>query len=495
MNRPHDSQSPRERPLAPRRPTPRLSGSRTVSGQTSRTGRREGLPARAPVGPTRKGSGATNLRRPDRSTNTRSRQTSDGLIHDSDFPASDDKLSFSKSALKFAEMLERIDSPMVIFLDGEPGSGRTSYMRMIAHQLEQSNVVVPLWVDGPSFSENGFILSAVIDKLARFGQSPELDELSLRFMTAYSYNRELQGFLPDLRGSPDDLEHLRRNIEFNVAPEPNGMDLFASVEGTQETFLHFIQSVTGPTGRRYFLAFVDDLDACQPATIDRFLSDLFTYTSIPGSKLVWLISLNKNAFEARRSAGNEGRIFLEKIANLILQVPTTSTVRGLVTQYITNLGLPELKNMNNLINEIFEKIEVTNPRIVKRTVSRIGYARTFGSYPRNAQEGTLFCTLTLLYEMFPDFFARIVKDPGAGLLVFAAAGNSYGQSKFNATSLEPMLKPLRAKFTKELEDELFYNIVGYAGQLVGRVYGIRTGNVNEAIPRFKPILNGITQVF
>jgi hypothetical protein len=486
MNRPDPKRHIPRASGAPRSPNrPKISQPKGVS--TSRTGRREGHRSTGSGSPNpaaARGSGGLGRSRKGRG---------EALINDSDFPAAEDKLGFTKSAEKFAALLERVEAPLTILLDGEAGAGRSSYMRFIAGQLEQSNVLVPLWTEAPIFDDNGVILSGVLSKLCRFGQNATLNELALRFLTHYSYNAEHPGFLPELTGTARDLENLRRHVEYNLREEPHGINLFSIVETMQDAFLHFIQTALGQGGRRFFLSFVDDLDSCKAETVDRFLYDMFTFTALPNSRIVWVFSMNRRAYEERR--GQAGIDFLNKIVNLNVRVPTARSVRALITQYVSSLGLIELKGMVNQINDLFDHLKVTNPRSIKRIVSRIGYCRSYGQVPKNQQELALFCALTLLFETYPKFFDDVFKNPAGGLLVFASAGSSYGQSKFNATTLAPMLKPLKRPYEKELEEDLFVQVVGYVGQLVGKVYGVRTGNVSEAINRFRPLMLNVLQIF
>lgn len=421
------------------------------------------------------------------------RSRGSNLIHDSDFPALEDKLGFAKSAQNLAKFIERLDAPYSIHIDGDSGSGRTSYMRFIAKHLEASTALTPLWLDAPSIDEHGSILCAIINKLSRFKQSPELDELSLRFLSLYSLYTEQQGLTPPLNHNNEDMERVRQSVETMTRPEPRGMNLFASVETIQDTFLHFVQASLGTGGSRFFLAFVDDLDICKSETVDRFLAEAFLYTSIPGSRIVWIFTLNQDQHELRQ--GEAGCHRLNKLANLKVRVPAPQSPRSLINQYVTDLGLPEAKGLINQFNDLFDKVPLNNPRAIKKIIARISYAKSFGAMPRPSQEQLLFYVLVLISELFPRFFAAIVKDKNAGLLVLSAAGNSHGQSKFNSTSFEPMLKPLKTKFEEELQSELFYIAVGYAGMLIGKVYGIRTGNVNEAVPRFAPVLNSVLQIF
>ncbi|MDF1666578.1 MAG: hypothetical protein P1V97_32815 [Planctomycetota bacterium] len=415
------------------------------------------------------------------------------LIHDNDFPAIEDKLGFGKSAQNLAKFIERLDAPYSLHLDGPAGSGRTSFLRFVAKHLDASPALTPLWIDAPSIDEHGSILCALISKLSRFKQSPELDELSLRFLSLYSLYSEQTGLTPTLDHSVEDMDRVRQSVELMTRPEPQGMNLFASVENLQDTFLHFVQASLAPNGSRFFLAFIDDLDICKAETIDRFLAEAFLYTSIPGSRVVWIFTLNQSQYEQRQAAAAQDH--LRKFTNLKIRVPITQSPRSLINQYVTDLGLPEAKGLINQFNDLFEAVPVKNPRLIKRIVSRISYAKTFGSMPRPSQEQLLFYVLVLISELFPRFFSAIAKDKTAGLLVLSAAGNSYGQSKFNATTFEPMLKPIKTKFEEELQSELFYTAIGYAGMLVGKVYGIRTGNVNEAVPRFAPVLNSVLQLF
>lgn len=431
------------------------------------------------------------MRRPGASTVMRNRGAN--LIHGNDFPAPEDKLGFAKNAQNMASFIERLEAPFSIHIDGPAGSGRTSYMRFIAKELEGSQAMTPLWIDAPSIDEHGSVLCALVSKLSRFKSSPEIDELSLRFLSQYSLHTEQSGFSPSSTHSVEDMDRLRQSVEALTRPEPKGLNLFASVESLQDTFLHFTQAALGAGGQRFFLAFIDDLDVCQAETVERFLSEAFIYTSIPGSRIVWVFALNQEQYEQRQ--GPDATERLKKFSNLNARVPMPLAPRSLINQFVNDLGLPEAKGLVNQFNELFENIPVENPRAIKKIIARISYAKAFGSMPRPSQEQLLFYALVVISELFPRFFNTMVKDKMAGLLVLSTAGNSYGQSKFNAVTLEPMLKPMKPKFEEELQSELFYTAIGYAGMLVCKVYGVRTGNVNEAVPRFAPVLNSVLQVF
>lgn len=420
----------------------------------------------------------------------------EGAIKDTDFPSGEDRLNMQKSIQGFTTLLDRIEAPMLAIIDGEAGSGRSSYMQLVATALDSNSSVAPIWIDATCFRDHNYLFPAVLCQISReFGDNPELLEFVLRFNTSYEFAIQNKGFLDKDTISKLDYDNYRSRIEFAISPMPQGMDSYMGVDVLQDTFLQLTQALLPQTDRRAFVGFVDDLDQCDPEQIDRFLFDLYTYTAIPGSTMIWVLSLDVESFEKWASSHRNLSGRLDKVSNLIVRVPQSTSLRSLINHHLQSLGLPDAKSLGTPLTDYFEELEIYNPRIVKRAVSRVAYAKAFGGWPRPQLDQDVFMGLAIMREAYPEFFSLARRDLQAALMIFASAGNSYGNSNYSGMTLESVLKGLRTDPEPLLADRAFQRMIGKIGTCVMQAFGVRTSNVQEAVPKIRVLFNTADNLF
>lgn len=422
----------------------------------------------------------------------RSRHKPDRIIRDHDFPSAEDLLGFKKRGQSLIHLLERIDPPMSILLDGEPGSGKSSFLQLIAHEIETSSDLAPAWVHAVNYNDQAFLLPPIFTQLARdYGRGPEFQEFIARFSTAYYYAVASRERMLGKLQEASSYDTLRSRIEFNIGPSPAGMDAFMAVDLLQETFLHFVQAVLPKAQKRSLIVFVDDLDCCQPDSIDRFFYDLFALTAVPGSKVIWIIALDVNGYATQSK--NAPRL-LSKAINLRLKVPALSAPRALLSNHFTALG-GDGKALATPASQACEACEITNPRLIKRVGARLSYWKASGGLPKGSNELDFAIALCLLHEAYPEAYRAFLNDPGAAIQLFVQLSNTAVTPNYSAGALQGTLKqPFREDLDAYINQRRFQLIMARVAILAGKIFNLRSGAKTEAIGPLNRLLRGAAEL-
>lgn len=514
MNQPRDPESNRTRPLRPPtggRPVPRAAETRIVPnairprppsdpaglrpGQTKRprptgesgvlraaeSGRQKAASERRPA--------AAPLPAPPASKHPE-------LITDNDFPCQEDRLGFVKRAQSLLQLLERIEPPMTVLVDGSAGSGRSSYLQFLSLLSEQGEELCPIWVNAVTYNDHRTMFPAILNQIIR-DQPPHaaLTDYVCRFTEAYHATLDSRELLAGSREALPSREQRKDRVESILSEAPRGMDLYMSVEGLQELWLNAINGALGLARRRAFLCCIDDLDSCTPGAVERLLADIFTYTAIPGSRVIWVLALDRSRYADLPRLRDDGAL-LGKVANLVVRVPEpTEGCRALVSAHIESLGIASARTIADNVARIIDGCELRNPRQIKRVASRITYIRGFGSYPRVQAEADLLVALLVLLEIAPDFAGRLGEDPVGALQVLQSVNNGSGSSNFGAITLQPMLKSIPGEYAELCRRRDFQRTLVEAGQAAATAFGLRSGNVAESMPRFSQLFRSAQEIF
>lgn len=291
------------------------------------------------------------------------------IVHN-DLPTLDDKLDWSNELDRLSLRIQGCDTPHVLGIHGDWGSGKTSFMRQLQwrlggkmpddgsfdnrnklqHTAEQKLLqkkVITIWFDAWRYQNETMPVVALLHEMRRqMAVMPavkekfkKLGEISLRYtLNSLSDIGKIIGF--EGMPSAEKLDKLGENWEKEHNAQALSTDTIRC--HLQETIKCLLPK--GDNAR--VVVFIDDLDRCNPKAAKRLLEGLKIYLSIPNC--VFVLGMNErilvDAIHEDISAPKEtpreelklrAAHYLEKICTDIyrLSLPADSTI--LFSQWIS----------------------------------------------------------------------------------------------------------------------------------------------------------------
>jgi len=327
---------------------------------------------------------------------------------------------------------DQFDEIKMFSLYGEWGSGKSSLMKYLEKELKGDF--------------NTFFFEAW-----EFEKDENLAMSLLEFIT--SKNKDItEDLCADiLKYGGRILRGLGKSIKLNIPLFTNGpaleLDPSAFVEeiskneeltfykalGNFKTeFVRLEDFITKGNNPKYNIVFIDDLDRCEPEQVLNLLSAIklfFTY----GQKTIFFCGIDKKAVEeAVKTKYGEIVIaneYLEKIFDVSFSMPEHDDLQKLINHYfdttLYKTGEDSIA-INYRINNLFQDLEFTNPRRVKKVLNKyqilrnmksISLPEKFHPFPnideKNGEQRSYFETVLVLYliilhEFHSKYFDRFL---------------------------------------------------------------------------------------
>ncbi len=302
----------------------------------------------------------------------------------SDAPADEDLLSFAPYAQTLADIVAdpTTETPLVIGVFGDWGSGKTSLMRMIERRIEERPAdkrtafpVQPLWFNAWMYSREEALWRAMLLHVLRgirplltgnVAANRQLDRIAsqlttttesggpvltlpgeqlLREQSGAQVNLPLLAGLRLLQASPgaSDLNTLIAAVE--EAQARSQQERIAALDDFRRTFENINKQHVEKHGR--LVVFVDDLDRCLPERAVEALEAIKLFLDVPGC--VFVLGVDRQVIERGiqvryKDFGDspigpillDGARYLEKIIQIPFSLPPVKAeaMRGFVEHII-----------------------------------------------------------------------------------------------------------------------------------------------------------------
>ncbi len=296
-------------------------------------------------------------------------------IHN-DLPTLDDKLDWADELDRISQRIQSCETPHVLGIHGDWGSGKTSFMRQLQWRLGGEMVddglydnrkkptqtrkqkqaqkdlqkeIITIWFDAWRYQNEPMPVVALLHEMRRqIGVLPavkekfkKLGEISLRYtLNSLSDIGKIIGYegIP----SAEKIEKLGENWEKKHNAQALNTD-------TIRNHLHETIKCLLPNddGAARVVVFIDDLDRCNPKSAIRLLEGLKIYLSIPGC--VFVLGTNERMLvdaicEETSAPGNaspeelklRATHYFEKICTDIYRLPLPNEPVRLLTSWIEN---------------------------------------------------------------------------------------------------------------------------------------------------------------
>lgn len=291
----------------------------------------------------------------------------------------DDTLKVEKYIVGLSNFIRKCDTPMTIAIQGDWGSGKTSFMYMIKNNM--GDEMMTAWVNTWQFSQFNLgdsltvlFLTALIESLKDDTDNHKNLKNSVRMIGKMVYNVGVQG-VSKLSGI--DIEGVTKDIE-----EPE--NIIKTVEELKNQFQTSVKETLKKNGKSRFVIFVDDLDRLAPYRAVEILEVLKLFLDCEQCIFVLAIDYKVVSQGVRQKYGDsidddKGRNFFDKIIQVPFKIP--------IAHY----------SISSYIEEILNKLDCAtdNLDVYERLISdSIGYN------PRGIKR--IFNAFSLLKEVYLD---------------------------------------------------------------------------------------------
>lgn len=278
-------------------------------------------------------------------------QDSDVVLYETGFD--DDVLERRATSKQLSELVDRIEDPIVLALDGKWGSGKTFFLKrwVAAHTEENNGTATTIYFDA---FENDYltdplvsIITAVCARLpdaqaatakkwksvaAKLAKPALMIALSVATFGAKKYVDEIGDVIADAAsGEAKDAAQDLWDIE---------KDRKEAVGDFRSLLSELTQKSAPP-----IVIVVDELDRCRPDYALTVLEVIKHFFSVP--KVHFILSINgkalENSVKARYGAEIDAESYLRKFINVSFSLPRTISERGerrevdVVVKYASNL--------------------------------------------------------------------------------------------------------------------------------------------------------------
>ena len=195
-----------------------------------------------------------------------------------------------------------------------------------------------------------------------------------------------------------------------IAPSADD-DLFAFVNRFEDVFDRLVKEYVGEDG--YLVVFVDDLDRCLPENAIEVMEALKLY--LDRANCVFVVGVEPAIIEEairRRYADNQflpASEYLEKIVQIPFVLPRmrAETALGLAE----GMAVDSFPERSTQLSRIVRYGLSRNPRRIKRFINAFVVASyTAGNLTQ--PERLILAKILVLQTRFPDFYRRLMQDPG-----------------------------------------------------------------------------------
>jgi len=309
-----------------------------------------------------------------------------------------------------------LEKNKMIVLYGDWGSGKTSLMKHIEQTINPT-IYKPLFFHAWEHEKDDNLALSLCDLL--IDSLDRSDQIVKDFMKG-----ALLAFKSFTSGitlkAPGFLTGLGLDFEFSgekyikaideALKEKDDPSFFLSNKKFKENFNKVEKLVLKNSDAKKILVFVDDLDRCEPENVLNLITALklfFTY----GERTVFFSGMDKEAVtkavKTKYKDVVKSEEYLEKVFDVAFNMPKVFSLRKMLEPHFTGGN----ENNLNYIEDFFKSIKFTNPRHLKKVLSKYEIIKSFkvlSAIPKelrdlipniieNEKEGDVFETILCLF--------------------------------------------------------------------------------------------------
>ncbi len=329
---------------------------------------------------------------------------SKGFTH-SDEPALKDGLRREEYARHLADLARYATPPMVLGVFGEWGTGKTSMLMQVRHQLSDATECAHVWFDPwrHQYDENPVLplLHVIVKDLGL--EDRDNVQRTLRIISdvlgSLVLSASLKINLSDVRKSVEDYD----SKHFRIRSERTRLD---------EHLGNLIDQALAATGKQRLVVFVDDLDRCDADRIISLLEALKLHFNRDNCVFVLGVAKEPLIAAVREKYTDPVGDYLDKIIQFPFEMPRLS--EDDFARYLDGLLTDEIREAGPMLRCGLRR----NARAIKRFVNvlilqdRVAKDRRLDPY-----DVSVLAAVLLLRDSAPVDYARLMADPALLLRV------------------------------------------------------------------------------
>lgn len=359
-----------------------------------------------------------------------------------------------------SQFIEQCSTPMTISIQGDWGSGKTSFMNMIKKSLDIKEIPT-IWINTWQFSQFNLgdslptlFLNKIIEKLSKNNGSIDSKKIKEYVSTVNKVGVKLisstASLFTGIRLDKATEELLNKFSEIDDAVE--------AISKLKNEFKDYVDKILKDKDNKRLVIFIDDLDRIHPVKAVELLEILKLFLDVENCVFVLAIDyevvvqgINKKYDGALY--GDKGRTFFDKIIQLPFKIPVSQyNISAFVKDALTNINI-----QSNDIDSFVKLIRYSvgyNPRSMKRLFNSFMLLRIIQNKENDNKEiydRTLFAVLCLSMS-FEDIYNYIVSIDELDISFFKnISNNEYLEGIFKTKENDNL--PIWIKDLKILENK------------------------------------------
>lgn len=375
---------------------------------------------------------------------------------------SDDLLGRVKIGKALSDVIENIDDPLVVAVDGRWGTGKSYFLKRWAgaHRLQNNGKAVTVYFDAFSHDYLSDPLIALVSALSRRMPSAEESKLDRLKRVAFKFVKPATrvGLALATYGATEAFNGFGdAAVEAGRGEAEKAVDGFWRIEegrqAAMDEFRAAIKSLTNSNKQENFVPLViiiDELDRCRPDYALELLEIIKHFFSVMHVHFVLGVNLKalENSIKVRYGSGIDATAYLQKFLSLTISLPDhigDQERTPSVIQYVEHLG-SVMGTPKHLLSEIctqlkiIQRSNIISIRDVGKIMSNLSLLPVVARGD-NLYEGWRMAMITMIITrvLNAEFFEKLVnlsfdeKD----LILYFNAENNYidelinGKPNFN----------------------------------------------------------------
>ena len=302
-----------------------------------------------------------------------------------------DLLDRSATGKQLSDLVERIDDPMVIAVDGAWGSGKSVFLKcwVGAHSHENGGSAQTVYFDAfrNDYLDDPLLglISVIAERFEEKGEKPKVIERIRNSGAALVKPSVRIGLAAATAGLSEILGPILDSVAEKGASELGSklndvwseqQDRKAQMEAFRQSLVDLTKDADGDP-RRLVIA-IDELDRCRPDYALSVLEVIKHFFDVDGVHFVLGVNLDElaNSVRARYGAGTDAGQYLQKFVTLTMRLPESSehprTPREKVLDYFKQIeGSMSLDSQFCEVVRTYLSRSPLNQIVTLRTIDRI----------------------------------------------------------------------------------------------------------------------------
>lgn len=348
---------------------------------------------------------------------------------------SQDKFGVDNYVHALCQFISNCDTPITISLQGEWGSGKTSFMNMIENELCRNTLPREKRFDSIWLHTWELFLEDNYEEATKKIVLTFINQLASRFETLKK-GLEREKILEETKNFAKAFANSVLNL-FNVGNKATeelidrflGDYRYDSIKSTRNSFENFLAGIINDSGNgvtnRGFIVFIDDLDRIEPrmaVTLLEALKNLFDIKNC-----IFVLAIDYDVVERgveqkygikQLSKRNISKEYFDKLIQLSFVIPTQKyDIQNMLRDALQDIGFfswnYDYRKYEDDIIQIFHLATNNNPRSIKRLLNMIRLMILINENKLNEHpiEYRILELILLSFQLsFPDVFQMLIRN-------------------------------------------------------------------------------------